>query len=571
MWSRTTQHRWLLALIGLLALPGSTCLAGSPSGREQLLRLLPADTGICLVVSDLRDHWKKTAAASWFKAFKDSSLGNALTRSPEFQHLLRFESDLKKHLGVDIAQLRDDIFGDAVVLVYIPAPAQRPQDEEGLLLLWARDPTMLSQLVERLNNAQKSSGELRELAPVLFQGKTYFRRVEPHKTHYYLVDGNLLAFSSREKRVRDVIDGRGAQGHRNPELAKSLRRADADRALSALWLNPRAFDRDLLAKAQGEDPQSQVVKGFLKYWQAIDAIVMAGSLGAEPEFRLSVQARAADVPAALQALFSKDYQASELWERFPDKAMLRIAGKIDVLALMEVARELTPASAREAVGGVLRKSLAAALGLDFVKDVLPRLGPDWGLCIAAADDPNSFPHVIVALAVQPGPQPVSAGAALFKAAQFFTQWAAFQHNLVHADAFHVKTVQQDKNDVLYVDSKLFPAGLQPALTLKDGYLLMASSPQALTRFQKGRPAPVAKEDLPLLHLSLSELSRWLDGRKDKVSAFLQSKNQFPAAKASAWLDGLLAGLSLFDELSLSQRSDAGQVAWMLRLRAAKKR
>ncbi|MBM4072087.1 MAG: DUF3352 domain-containing protein [Planctomycetes bacterium] len=554
----------LLAALATLALPGIVQAQASP--RERLLRLVPTNTGVCLVVSDLREHWRKTQDTRWFKTLIDSPVGAALARAPEFGKLVRLEQDFKKHFGVDAAQLRDEILGDAVVFAYTPAQSQRSEDEAGLLLLWARDSPLLAKLVERLNKAQKASGEVTELATVEYAGKSYVRRVERNKTHYYLLLGNLLAVAGHEKSIRDVIDALDREPSSVSPLQRSLRRAGTESALAALWLNPRAFDADLRGKAKGTDPQSQVINAFLKYWQALDGIVLSASLAALPEIRLSVQARANDVPEALRALFARDYQASELWQRFPSKSMLRIAGKIDVPAAVEMVRELTPDPAREAIGNMLRKTLAATLGLDPAKDVLPRLGPDWGICVAAADEAGAFPHVIVALGIQPGPKPVSAGAALFKSAQFFARWAALQHNLANKEPIDVKTAQQDANEVLYLESRLFPAGMRPALKLADGYLLLGSSPEALARFQPGQKVPAMSGAVPLLHLSMAEISAWLQGRRDKVVSFLQEKNQLSPATAGQWLDGLLAGLGLFDNLTLAQRSDAGQVTWILRLR-----
>ncbi len=571
------RPRWRFGLLLLGTLwTGSACWAGAPTGREQLLRLVPADAGFCVVVSDLRGQWKKLQEAPWVKAFKDSSLGATLVRAPEFQRLVRLESDLKKHLQVDAAQLRDEIFGDALVFTYHPAPPGRPQDEEGLLLLWARNPTLLARVIDRFNQAPNDGGDLLKLSRLKFQGKTYFRRVERHKTQFYFLQGNLLALSSQEKRIRAVIEAAGQNNVKEPPLAKHLHRGGADRALAAMWINPRAFDADLKAKAQKQgggraDPQAQVVKAFLQYWQAIDGIVLAASLAEEPEFRLSIQARTADLPDYLRALLSKEYQRSELWERFPNKAMVRLAGKIDFTALVELLRALTPMPARQALGTALKKNLAASLGLDPVKDFLPRLGPDWGMCIAAAAGPDVFPHVIVALAVQPGPKPVAAESALFKAAQFFIHLAVFEYNRTHPESIQIHTDKQGKIEVVSLTSpKVFPSGFQPAIALKDGYFLMVSSPDAIARFQKAYPAPAIVGEVPLLHISLGELSGWVRVRQEKLAAFLKEKNNLSPQAAQQWLDGLLESLSLFDHLVLTQRSDANQIAWIVRLRLAGK-
>ena len=55
------------------------------------------------------------------------------------------------------------------------------------------------------------------------------------------------------------------------------------------------------------------------------------------------------------------------------------------------------------------------LGKDLIKDVLPNLGPDWGLCVTAppAKDKTWFPQVTLAMAVAPGPGTAPVDEALF--------------------------------------------------------------------------------------------------------------------------------------------------------------
>ena len=45
----------------------------------------------------------------------------------------------------------DDILGDAVVFAYVPGPQDHPEREQGLCLLWARQPDRLSGLIAKLN------------------------------------------------------------------------------------------------------------------------------------------------------------------------------------------------------------------------------------------------------------------------------------------------------------------------------------------------------------------------------------------------------------------------------------
>ena len=562
----STSCRFSSSLLALFILVSR----GAPqatSARDEVLRLVPPDTGVCLIVTDLRGHADKLRRAEWLKALRSSSLGQALAASPEAARLARFEADLKKHLQVDWPLLQNDVLGDLVVFAYRPPPPDRPDEEQGLVLLRARDPARLAQVIERLNQAQKQANELKELTEIDYQGTKFFRRVETGKSSYYFVEGPLLAFSSQESLIRKVIDLYRDKTDRNASLVRHVERAGAAQALAVLWLNPRAFDADLGQKAsRGVGPQLQVLQTFLSYWKAIEAIVLSVNLDPQPELKLALQARSQELPEPLRRLFTEKPKLSELWARFPPRAILRLAGRIDAVALAQGLSEFTPVPGRQTMADTVQRTLGAALGLDLAKDVLPNLGPSWGLCIAPGPDKSDIPFVVAALAVQPGAKEPAVDQSLAKAVQLLAGLAVFEYNRTHADAMQLKTQMQDKVEVKYLASdKLFPAGLQPAFALKDGYFLLASVPDAIQSFQKVEPPAFPPGEIPLLHLSLSELSAYLKSRRAKVIAFLVAKNQISEAAAADRLKDVLSGLDLFEHVLLSERRETGQVSFILRL------
>ena len=76
------------------------------------------------------------------------------------------------------SQLRDDILGDAIVAAYRPGPPGKPDEEQGILLLRARNATLLASLIDRFNEAQKKSGDLIKLEEREYQGVKYYLRVD---------------------------------------------------------------------------------------------------------------------------------------------------------------------------------------------------------------------------------------------------------------------------------------------------------------------------------------------------------------------------------------------------------
>jgi hypothetical protein len=169
------RHCFLFSLL-------AACLAPLPlsaaAPRDELLRLVPEDVGFCLVVQDLRGHLEQLQESPFVQQFHRSPLGQVLHNAKEMQKLLEVEKQLQKSFRLDWARLRDDIFGDAIVLAYRPGPPDKPGQEQDLILIRARDADFLTQLVDRINQAQKGAGELQEVEPRQHQGQKYFRRVE---------------------------------------------------------------------------------------------------------------------------------------------------------------------------------------------------------------------------------------------------------------------------------------------------------------------------------------------------------------------------------------------------------
>src|SRR5207237_1707392 len=142
--------------------------------------------------------------------------------------------------------------GDALVLAYRPGPPDRPDEEQGLVLVRARNPKLLAALLDRVNAVQKESGELERLEACTHRGQTYYRRVDHKGTNYYFLRGPVLALAPHEAILRQALDQyQDAPAAAAPPLATRFRRLGVDRPLAALLVNPRAFDAALARQVAG--------------------------------------------------------------------------------------------------------------------------------------------------------------------------------------------------------------------------------------------------------------------------------------------------------------------------------
>lgn len=562
--------RFLSSLLAVL-LAGPVFAAPPP--RDELLRLVPEDVGFCLLVQDLRGQAASLADSPLAEKFRDSLLGKMIANAPELAKLKAAEKIFKEHLGIDAAQLRDDILGDALVAAYRPGPPGKPEEEQGLFLLRARDAGLLAGLIERINAAQKKSGDLTELEERECQGAKYYARIErDRKPHYYWLNGPVLAFSGQEAMLRHVIERNKHAPAANVQeslLTRRFRELKVEKGLLALWINPRAFDAELARRAKDAPPtESAALEMFQSYWKALDGAALFVAPERELTVGLAFRAKAEALPAAARKLLGEAAKPSALWAAFPKDALLATAGRIDLPAALDSLSGFLPEEARKALPHLLDGAPLPGIG-KIVREVLPNLGPDIGFCVIAPadDDKNWLPQAAAALRVRPGKGEQPADQTLLDALDLAAGFAVFDYNSKNRDRVSLRTLRQDKVEVKYfVNDKKFPAGFQPAYALKDGYLLLASSPETVRRFQAKPPPPKEADDVPLLRMSLTALRHYLKQRREPLAAYSAEKNGISPEEAGRRLDRLQMGLQFLDHVELTQRAAPGQVTMTLRIR-----
>lgn len=573
---KPSQH--FLKLFTVLLALTTAVPSQAASARDELLRLIPEDVGFCLVLQDLRGQSEALLGSDFVKQLRDSPIGLTLSQTPEVHKLAEADQHLQKFLGVSGEQIRADILGDAVVLAYRPGPPGQPDREQGLFLLKARNADLLAQIVSKVNASQKEAGQLKDLEVRRYGDMEYTCRVEQKEKNFYYLHGQIFAFSSSEDMVKAVLDRqRRALGKGEPLVARHLHRLEADKALLSLWMNPRAFDAELDHKiANLEGAGALVFKTFLVYWKALDGIGLTATLGKDTlEISLGILVQEERLPPAARKAFAGEVRPSELWSRFPEQALLTVADRVDAVTLTDFLAEFLPPEVRVSLEGAANRG-TGALGKDVVKDVLPCLGPDWGFCILAPAPGVKLvlPQVIGALRVRPGNQAPPLDEALLNGINAFAMLGVLAYNGDHTDQISLKTATQDKVTVRYlVSDKLFAPGLQPAFALKDGYLLLASSPEAIRRFGAGpstAPAAPAGGEVPLVRLSLKEIARFLEDKThhEALAAHVADKHHISSEEAGHKVDNLLALCRLFDRLEWSRRAAPGGLALVVRVRTA---
>lgn len=531
---------------------GFAPFAAAQSVRAELLALLPDDFAVCIVMHDLRGNAARWERSDWLRKFRQTPLGKSYLDTPEMKQLERWQREMQKHLDLDWPTLRDDILGDTLIFAYTPGPKDKPADERGLFLLQVRKADRLVHLIDRLNDVQKIKP-----AVIEYKGSTYFHREEKGKSQFYVVKDSLAAVTSKEAVLRAYLDRLAAPPRDNP-WARRFRKAGADTAFVTMCVNPRSLDAEVLRPDRKDDP-------LPGYWRALEAIFVTGSIRDDAEVRIAIQADVARLPEWAKGAFTQTIPTSDLWQRFPERSIMTVASRTDFSGAADALKLLMPEKDQKRLTNDLQGSIGALLRLDPFKDILPNLGPDWGLCILPSKDGKQVPQGIFALAVKPGAKDPPIDQTLFKAVELFAGIAVLKHNEANPNShILVKKVMQDKVEVKYLaNDKFFPAGFQPACALKDGYLLFATTPDAIAAFRLHDQKQEAGRDSPMLRVSAPELARLLDQRRDHILASLTEKD------ARKNLDNMISVFGLFHHLTLSQHGGDGQASWSIRLTPAR--
>jgi hypothetical protein len=549
----------LLAIASLLGLTPVISRAADKSKitpADELLRYVPGDVAFCFVARDLRASGEALAASPFVASLRKTPAGEAIAHADELNRLSKLQEGLQKQLGIDWEKLRTDVLGEAIVFAYRPGPPGKPEDEEGLILIRAAHAKSLTELVDHINEAQKASGEVKDVEKRTHHGVTYFCRQERDKPPtYYILRGPVLMLSGNETMLQTAFDQDSSMpSEAESAISRELRLSGAERTRSAA-------------------PEAATMKVFERYWSALDSVVFSLALDKDLTFSVALRGRPDQLPVAAKRLVSEFARTSDLWRAFPDRTMVAAAGRVDIAALVQAVIDFLPSDGRTAVAGELNRSIGPALGKDFVKEVLPCLGPDAGFCLYAppVGDRAYSPHGFAALKVAPGDPDAPVDQAVFAGVHTIAILAVLAHNAKNPDhPLSLKSVTHDKHEVKYLAGDgAFPPGLQPAFGLNGGYLVVATSPEIVRRFAPApSPTPAVGEGVPLLRLNFKEVREYLKGNRETLTETVAERDGLKPDVVRGRLQAVIDTLELLDRLEISQRSSAGQTAITFRLQTA---
>lgn len=550
----------LLALLALLTLVPLSPAAGP---RDEVLRLVPADAAIVGLAQNAREHVRAVAGSPFAKWLSASEAGKAGGGADAKMIQLALEP-VALALGVKPDELLDDMFGDAVAFAYSPPPAADPAAERGVLLVRPRKPEALRTLVDRVNALQATTGEVKAVVKKTHAGEEYWARQKPDGgAEFYAYRGGVFAFSGTEPDIRAVIDRDRAPdrpAEKGMDWGAALARLKVEDAAAVVLVNPRPLDAEVKAKLAAAKPDEKpVLEAFATVWAALDAAAVYLAVGADAEVGLSVAFRPDALPPAARGWLTGARTPSRLWAAVPPDAPFAAAGRFGAGELLDLFRALLGADGRKGLDAALADGLGPLLGKDKIGRTLAAVGPDWAVW---AEPPRAGEGVLPVLvgAVEVGPADTEAERGIRRAVAFGVEAARFHYNRTHPDQIDLtETRDGDVTVVTLSNPAVFPPGVRPSYAFKGGFLVAASTPEAVKRFRP--PAggvSAASAETVAGRFSGPTARDYLKAHRDGLAAFVGKTGGGPEADVRKQIDEIVGVLEAVDRVEVVVRgTDAG--------------
>jgi hypothetical protein len=456
--ARTIERTWpfpaalaLVVVVPVVIRAGVAAAEPGPRPADALLSLVAPDVAVVVTVEGLRDQVRAFHSSRLAADLRQLPSVRAWLASEKFQQFEQSRARIEAVLGADLVELRDELVGDAVLLA-LRLPADGPADANqarGILLLRARNQTLLERLIRVVNTTQQDSGELAHVADRNRSGVTYHIREFPAASGrapewYVTYPDGTFAFSNSEPLIQAVIDRKAPapRAHDTPASGSGAAAQSAagaltgaalvdlpalhavDRrlprpALARLFVNPRQIGRLLAAAPRPTKPSDARLMAMLERYLA--ALDFAGAALSWTDRTITVHTVETLDPSKLDPWLrhwaGTNPRRQPPLDRVPSSALAVVSGQLDALALFDAISEVVPEEDRPRLANIEIVLSGLLLGQDLRTSVLPRLGPGLlayldssaqtvdGNAGAGSAAPSSWPFPLVAVLDWEGDDP----------------------------------------------------------------------------------------------------------------------------------------------------------------------
>jgi hypothetical protein len=564
----------------------AVALAAPPvtaAARDELLRVAPPDAALIVVVQNAREHVRNVNESPFGVWFPTTSIGKQFSDSAGLKLARATVDKILKELGTDTQTLLDDVFGDAIAFAYSPSSPGRTDDERAVILIRPRKREVLQQIVDRLNDVQMKSGEVKSIAKREHGGVEYFERKKGEgSSEFYCFRGEVFAFSTSEADVKAVIDRDKAAlpvGEKEPELVGRMRALGIAESLGVILVNPRALDAEVKAKVASAKPEmKRFLEKFAQIWAGLDSAAIYLTLDKSVEVGVSLRFQPEKLPPDARKFLASLRDASTAEALIPKDALFGFAAHGRASEFIELINALAPIEAdKTGVKEWLEQKLGPIVdGPDNLKLVLDSLGPNWAAWAEPPVGDSPVPVLVAAIEISgEGESRAKAEESLVQAldAGFLLAQLAYNNSHRHPDQLTLKKERDPKSGAVIkslVNEKVFPPGFRPSFAIQKGYLVLATSPDTIKRFEPPAPGAPRKKDITTLaKLNGVQTRTYLKTHGAKLAKFLADVGVGDEKKLREHIDTLESVLELIDSAEVIARPGEKTLQLAVRINTAR--
>jgi hypothetical protein len=335
-------------------------------------------------------------------------------------------------------------------------------------------------------------------------------------------------------------------------------------------VNPRSFDAEVKARVAAAKPEDRAfLDRFQDMWSALDVAAVYLEVGKDLEFGVSARFKPDGLPPGTKEWLTGPRTAPGLWPAIPDDALLAVALRFRAVELIETLGSLVPDKGKNALKAAVEQHLGPVVGRDKLPLVLGSLGPDWAAWAVSpgSSGPAFLPVVVAAVQVSGTDE---ASRALIDAVDYGFRTARVMYNSGHADQIDVReTKDGDVAITSLVNDKGFPPGFRPSFALKGGYLLVATSPDAIRAFKPSVGAAKPGAEVPLLRFSASATRAYLQTHRVQLAKFLAASGTGDENDLLKQFDQIAAALEPLERVEVIARGEAEGLRLAVRVQFVK--
>jgi hypothetical protein len=552
-------------LAGLLfGLAGTGRVAAHPV--DDLLKVAPADAHVYAVARDLRE----LAGSDWKTRFGKIAILKQILNSNEVNGAIDTVTKAFAELGTTPEEVRDELFGDALVFSYTRSLTGKDEDDRSLILGHARDAKLADRVVRRVTEVQIRNKELGSLDRVEKGAGALYRRMRVdgslHDVIY--VEGHFFAMTGHEAMLEECLARRGEKKPSAiPALYKSL---NLEASPVSLFLNPRALDGELAKQAKAGSPADQAfLAQLLPMWHALDGVGVGISLKPDVELGLTVRCRTAELPEPVRRFLQRAATRNPMWDHIGPDPLFAMALRFDLDAFATTLTGFLPKADRAKLGNDFADVMGSFFESGTPAPLLKGLGHDVGLWMLPPKPESEtwVPRLAAAVRFEGSPEGIESRDGMLKGLEFLGQLAS-----VTQKEIRLKKEKQGETVVqlLHLPAE-YPKGLRPAFAAKESHVIVASSPEVIADFavpSSTTPAPTPAGEVPLMRISLAAWRAYSKTHGPAALAYFaktSDANNNPMAK----IRELVANSDGIDRLDLALRIEKDLVTLVLRLTLTK--